>query len=364
MSYDQYRPTGFRVLPPVIKNLLIINALFFLATMAFGTAFGIDLGDKLGLHLLTSTKFHPYQFVTYMFMHGGISHIFFNMFALWMFGNVIENLWGPKRFLIYYFVTGIGAAMIYMLWLYIEMKPVMDAINVYLDSPSAAAFKNFIQSPYFKVTSEDLKSSYEAFFNLYNKTIAVNGKEALNMATDFMIQYKIDVLNAPVVVGASGAVFGLLLAFGMLFPNSLIYIYFLFPIKAKYFVIIYGVIELVSGIYNTHSSTAHFAHLGGMLFGFILIKLWTRNKFSRGKYRFSYKDYFKRILKIFKKSNKFEYDQVYKNQRVVSDEEYNAKRAEHQKKTDEILDKISKYGYDKLSKEEKEFLFKSGNDKL
>lgn len=362
MNYEQYRPTGFRVLPPVIKNLLIINVLFFLASISVGTAFGIDLNDKLGLHLLTSSKFQPFQFITYMFMHGGFSHIFFNMFALWMFGNVLENLWGPKRFLIYYFVTGIGAAMIYMAWLYIEMKPVMDAVNLYLDSPSLTAFKSFIQSDTFKITSEEMKGNMEAFFSSYNATIQENPSKALEMANEFMVQYKMDFLNAPVVVGASGAVFGLLLAFGMLFPNSLIYIYFLFPIKAKYFVIIYGAIELFSGIYNTQSTTAHFAHLGGMLFGFILIMLWRKKGPFVRKNNFSPQGWFKNFIGSFKKMKNNYTSEGHKYRRPMTDEEYNSKRAETQKRTDEILDKISKHGYDKLTKEEKDFLFRQGNN--
>jgi membrane associated rhomboid family serine protease len=114
MSYQQYRPSSFNTLPLVIKNLLIINGLLFLATWVFKNQFGWNLVDTLGLHYFSSELFQPYQFVTYMFMHGGIDHIFFNMFALWMFGNVLENVWGPKRFLIFYMVTGIGAALIYM----------------------------------------------------------------------------------------------------------------------------------------------------------------------------------------------------------------------------------------------------------
>src|SRR5210317_2072428 len=110
---DQFRPTGFRILPPVVKNLLIINGLFFLATMALSSR--IDLSNYLGLHYPVSPWFKPHQFVTYMFMHGGFGHIFFNMFALWMFGNALENVWGPKRFLIYYMVTGIGAGLLHLL---------------------------------------------------------------------------------------------------------------------------------------------------------------------------------------------------------------------------------------------------------
>jgi len=117
------------VLPPVVKNLLIINALFFLATIAFQKVYNIDLADYLGLHYFGAEKFSPYQFITYMFMHGNFSHILFNMFALWMFGNVLENYWGPKRFLIYFIVTGIGAALVHYIVFYFEISPVLSAIN-------------------------------------------------------------------------------------------------------------------------------------------------------------------------------------------------------------------------------------------
>ncbi len=329
MSYDQYRPTGFRLLPPVVKNILIISGLFFLATISLGSAYHIDLNDFLGMHYFASEKFEPYQIVTYMFMHGGFSHILFNMFAFWMFGYVLENVWGSKRFLIYFLITGMGAALIQMLVFYFQVTPVIEAVDAYMMAPSADAFKSFIESGDFQVVSYDIQNSFNAFTNHYNDRLMDIGvlqqladsnqlqslvlqKQAFNLpqfadslreqsqllslqadtlrqqsdslmsanvrsTIDFMTQYRADYLNAPVVVGASGAVFGVLLAFGMMFPNTLIYIYFLFPIKAKWFVVIYGALELFSGISNTAGdNVAHFAHLGGMLFGFILIKIWNK----------------------------------------------------------------------------------------
>ena len=229
MSYQQYRPNSFSVLPPVVKNLLIINGLFFLATLSFETL-GTDLSDTLGLHFPLADTFRPYQLITYMFMHGSFMHLFFNMFALWMFGNTLENVWGPKRFLTYYLITGIGAAVCHYAVVYYEMQPALNLIN---------------NSPFDYQELEALKQ---------------------------------EVYNAPVVVGASGSVFGILLAFGMLFPNTLLYIYFAIPIKAKWFVVLYGGMELFSGLRgDPGDNVAHFAHLGGMLFGFILIKYWKRN---------------------------------------------------------------------------------------
>ena len=287
---NQFRPQGFSILPLVVKNLLIINVIFYLATWAAEAVYHIQLSDYLGLHYLGASDFRPYQFVTYMFMHGGFAHLFFNMFALWMFGNSIENTWGPKRFLIFYFVCGIGAGLTQELVQYIQLH--------------------------------DIVQNYQ-YVNIGNRSIPVD-----------------DYLNMLTTVGASGAVYGILLAFGMMWPNSRIYIYFAIPIKAKWFVIIYGLIELFSG-FSSVDNVAHFAHVGGMLFGFLLIMYW---RYKMGDWR----------PKIHIKSK----TENQENGRPISDWDYNKERADDERRTDEILDKISKGGYDSLTKEEKEFLFK------
>jgi membrane associated rhomboid family serine protease len=274
---QHFRPGGFTLLPPVVKNLLIINGLFFLATLALGNTFGIDLYRVLGLHIPGAQNFAPYQFITYMFMHGGFTHLFFNMFALWMFGNVLENVWGPKRFIVYYLITGLGAALLHYAVLYWQMLPTLRAVNMVLENPDHESLKLFLESEYFKVTSMEIQNSFRLFLRDYNSLINNSPNEAMVRAINFLNQYRVDFLNAPVVVGASGAVFGILLAFGMLFPNSLIYLFFAIPIKAKYFVMIYGAMELYFGIANRPgSNVAHFAHLGGMLFGFLLIRYWRK----------------------------------------------------------------------------------------
>jgi membrane associated rhomboid family serine protease len=274
---QQFRPGGFTLLPPVVKNLLIINGLFFLATLALGNTFGIDLYRVLGLHIPGAQNFAPYQFITYMFMHGGFTHLFFNMFALWMFGNVLENVWGPKRFIVYYLITGLGAALLHYAVLYWQMLPTLRAVNMVLENPDHESLKIFLESEYFKVTSMEIQNNFRLFLRDYNSLINNSPNEAMVRAINFLNQYRVDFLNAPVVVGASGAVFGILLAFGMLFPNSLIYLFFAIPIKAKYFVMIYGAMELYFGIANRPgSNVAHFAHLGGMLFGFFLIRYWRK----------------------------------------------------------------------------------------
>lgn len=238
------RPGGFSMLPMVVKNLLIINGLFFLATFAMGSAFQFDLVAIFGLHYPGSENFGVWQFVSYMFMHGGIWHIVFNMFALWMFGSVLENVWGPKRFLNYYLVTGIGAGLVHMLVTYFRISAVLPDLS-----------------------PEQIQAVYEESYNVLQ-----SGKRYVDPAMD---QLSI-LLNTP-TVGASGAVFGILLAFGMMFPNSLIYVYFAIPVKAKYFVMIYGALELYSGFANNPGdNVAHFAHLGGMIFGFLLITYWKK----------------------------------------------------------------------------------------
>lgn len=268
---QQYSPRGFSMLPPVVKNLLIINGLFFLAQIMFLNVFRLDLADYLGMHYFGSSKFNPVQLVTYMFLHStsDFSHILFNMFALWMFGYLIENVWGSKRFLIYYMVTGIGAAVVHMIVMYISISGIQADAAMIMSAPDPTDFYNFVNRHF---------PLYQNSLNDFINTWSANpgNTDLINQASrylDELIELRKDVPT----VGASGAVFGILLAFGMMFPNTLIYIYFLFPIKAKWFVIIYGGLELFMGIRNSAGdNVAHFAHLGGMIFGFFLIRYWNR----------------------------------------------------------------------------------------
>lgn len=275
---QEYRPSGFNVLPTVIKNLLIINGLFFLATIVFELKLNIDLTNILGLHYFFSEDFRPYQLITYMFMHGSFAHIFFNMFALWMFGNVLENVWGAKRFLIYYVICGIGAVLLHYTIHYFEIQPTLTALNEYIQYPAADKFKELFASGTLDFSAIHEKQAFQEILNNYQtQLLSGDSEKSLQTSIDFVLEYKKEFLNAPVVVGASGSVFGLLLAFGMMFPNSLIYMYFFFPIKAKYFVILYGAIELFGAVNSSETDNiAHYAHLGGMLFGFILIKIWKK----------------------------------------------------------------------------------------
>lgn len=277
---QQYRPTGFRILPPVVKNLLIINGLFFLATITL-TKYNIDLINILGLHYPGASNFRLYQFVTYMFMHGGWSHILFNMFALWMFGNVIENVWGGKKFLIFYLLTGLGSGIVYIIWIHFSLQPNIALLNQIINHPTVQGIELYFQQYGFHVNAISSGLS-QADIHAFNQNVGLLGQ---NLATPAVVQqiilflsdYKTEMINQMVVVGASGAIFGLLLAFGMMFPNSLIYVYFAIPVRAKWFVLGYGLLELFSGLSNRPGdNVAHFAHIGGMLVGLAIILYWKK----------------------------------------------------------------------------------------
>lgn len=228
------RLRNFQAVPPVIKNLLIINVLVFFAQKTFSGGGYFDFEQIFALHDIHSVYFRPHQLITHMFLHGDFTHLFFNMFALWMFGSMLENVWGSKRFLIFYMASGLGAALLHMGVLYYQMEEVMEV---------------FRQLP-------------------------IAEQENLRYKDNFKV-------NVP-TVGASGAVFGCLAAFGYLFPNSLLYVYFFFPIKAKWFVILYAAMELWLGVKNSAGdNVAHWAHLGGALVGFLLVWYWNRNNRRR-----------------------------------------------------------------------------------
>ena len=226
-----------REIPVVTKNLIAINVLMFLALLAFERS-GIDLNNLLGLHLFLAPDFRPYQLVTYMFMHGGFTHILFNMYAVWVFGSILERVWGSSRFLIYYIATGVGAGL------------VQEAVQYIYYTMNLAQYTQV---------------------NYIGQIISM--PEYLNLWT---------------TVGASGAVYGILLAFAMTFPNERLFmIPFPFPIKAKYFVLIFGALELFTGLSNNvGDNVAHFAHLGGMIFGIFMILYWRKKGKIDGPYNY------------------------------------------------------------------------------
>ena len=227
MSFYQYNGGGERRgfmsnVPTAVKNIIIINILVMIMTKLNANF----MYEKFALFYPTSPFFHWWQPVTHLFMHGGFAHILFNMYALFIFGSVLERVWGSQKFLFYYFVTGIGAALIHLGVMALQLRGYMADLN----------------------------------------------------AGDLLARAQIqDILVTP-TVGASGAIYGLLLAYGMLFPNNIMQL--IFPpvaLKAKWFVLIYGAIELMLGLSGRGGDIAHFAHLGGMIFGFFLILYWKKN---------------------------------------------------------------------------------------
>lgn len=263
-------------LPPTIKNLLIINVLVFAAEFVLEKV-GINLTQYIALYNIQSEYFRPFQFVTHMFMHGNITHIFFNMFALVMFGRMLEMVWGPKRFLIFYFVTGIGAAALHSFVNYLTLANLQTDVTAFANTPSPDLLLAFVGDHL-----PQAKQGLSEFISNYSVNPTDQGY--INQAIEYVNQIYILNLNIP-TVGASGAVFGVLLAFGMLFPNTQLQLLFPpIPIKAKYFVIIYGLIELFAVvIQRPGDNVAHFAHLGGMIFGYLLIHYW--NSKGIGKFQ-------------------------------------------------------------------------------
>lgn len=260
-----YRP-AMSSIPPVVKNLIIINILLLVATFVLQNA-GIDLVEHLAMYYPGSEKFRLHQIITHMFMHGGIWHLFFNMFALYMFGRVLESVWGSQRFLVYYFVTGLGAIVLHNFVNYLEFNSIQNAIEAFRNTPSPELLDQYVTKnlPQASAQVRDFINTW--YDDPSNSAYAAEGLTLMERVKEL----KMDIPT----VGASGAVFGVLLAFGMLFPNTQLMLLFPpIPIKAKYFVIGYGLIELYLGFSKPGSNIAHFAHLGGMLFGYLLIKYW------------------------------------------------------------------------------------------
>lgn len=251
---NQFRGGFFGGMPPVTLNIIIITVICWLAQLLLGSR-GIDVTNLLGLHYFTSDAFYPHQLITYMFMHdtSNIMHLLFNMFAVYMFGRTLEMVWGPKRFLFYYIVTGVGAALLNLLVVYIRIQSVESGMTPEM---IAEVYRNGLE-------------------------ILGNGKNYADLQLG-----SLNLLINQVTVGASGAVFGILVAFGMFFPNAeLMIIPIPIPIKAKYLVFGYGLLELVLGISNVQGdNVAHFAHLGGLIVGFVIVLYWKYQNKKHGRF--------------------------------------------------------------------------------
>ncbi len=297
----------FRI-PQVTKYLLIINVVAYFVMEILSGGGMVDLNRVLGLHFFLAPDFELYQLFTYMFMHGGFTHLFFNMFALWMFGCVVENVLGPNRFLLYYIVCGVGAGL----------------------------FQELAQLVEFVVICNEQIPGFEMSELL---TVAHNSAPTINAWT---------------TVGASGAVYAILLAFGLLFPEQRIFIFPLpIPIKAKWFVCIYAAIELFSAMSTTSDGVAHIAHLGGMVFGWFLFRYWRKHPYG-GSFSHSRNGFFGRMRSGWERKQA---DFTSTSTQTKTDWDYNAEKKDKQNEIDAILDKIRKSGYDSLSKEEKQQLF-------
>lgn len=313
-----------RNIPTVTKNLLIINVLAYLVGMVFGIHSG-GLNDLFGLHFFLAPDFGVYQLVTYMFMHASLSHLFFNMFALWMFGCIVERTWGARKFLFYYMACGIGAGLLQ------EM----------------AQFAQF-----YMLAVENI----HGFSVSQIMTVAKASAAVINLWT---------------TVGASGAIYGILLAFGMLYPEERMFIFPLpVPIKAKFFVVGYAAIELFMAFSTSGDGVAHLAHLGGMLFGFLLIRYWRRHP-GRGYNRVGGRQFFDSMRSSWEQRTHrkaggdatFGQTSTRSNGERNPDWDYNARRRASQEEIDRILDKIRRNGYDSLTRDEKQTLFDASNNK-
>ena len=307
----------FRI-PTITKNLLIINLIAFFATFVLQLR-GVDLANVGGLHFFMASDFHLYQLVTYLFLHANFMHILSNMFGLWMFGCVIENVWGPKKFLFYYISCGIGAGLL----------------------QEIAQLGSF----YMMISEQDPSVSFGEIFAI--------GQQLSHQ------------LNAWTTIGASGAVYAVILAFGMTFPNERLFIIpFPFPIKAKWFVLFYVAIEFFSALGSSGDGVAHTAHLGGMLFGFLMIRYWNRHPssgFDRGRGQ----QFFENLKRNFEQRQQQRGNNMHAERggSKEDDREFNARKHQNQEEIDAILDKIRKSGYDSLTKEEKKKLFDASNER-
>lgn len=280
----------FQNIPVVTKNLLIINVLAYLADLVLEQGGIISLSYYGGLHFFMSPYFHFYQLITYMFLHGSFTHLFFNMFALWMFGCVIERVWGTKKYLLYYIACGVGAGL-----------------------------------------CQELVQSFTGSYSL--------------------------------TIGASGSIYAILLAFGMTFPNERLFVFPIpIPLKAKWFIMFYVGLELFLAISQPGDGVAHMAHLGGMLFGFLLIRYWQQHPyqdFDLNNGRQFMNRMFRNRNDAFRQSRQSRQEP----RRPETDMEYNARKQMKQAEIDRILDKIRMSGYDSLTKEEKQRLFDASREK-
>ncbi|MDQ6815427.1 MAG: rhomboid family intramembrane serine protease [Bacteroidota bacterium] len=267
---NQLTPGSYQSLPTVIKNLLIINVLVFLAQNTVGSGGVVSMEDLFALHHVKSPLFQPWQIITHLFLHGGFWHLFSNMFALWMFGAELEYIWGPKRFLTFYFLCGIGAALIQLLWLWFQWHGLVNFFYAVKLHPGSDAFISFYN--HFGLNQDP---NLVSILQNYLADTGNAGSKAAVMQEISNFTYR--VISEP-TIGASGAVFGVLAAFIFLFPNRELYFSFFIPVKAKWIGVFYFGYEIFSAFRNSPTDNiAHWAHVGGGLVGFLLVLTWNKN---------------------------------------------------------------------------------------
>jgi len=255
-------------LTPIVKNILIINIGLYL----IGSFLPMDLAQIFGVHYIFSDGFYIFQYITYMWLHGGFYHLLGNMFAVFIFGPNLERIWGPKKFLTFYLATGIGAGLLFGIADTIEKGGLKSKTEAYISNPNPDDFYIYIhkyKAGYNIVKLGDFADDY------YDSP---NNPNYISQTQSIVQRIYDDLVNVP-MIGASGAIFGILMAFGMMFPNTeLLLLFPPIPIKAKYLVFFYGVFELYSEINRSSGdNVAHLAHLGGMLIAFVMLKLWQKN---------------------------------------------------------------------------------------
>jgi membrane associated rhomboid family serine protease len=269
------------ITPPVVRGLLIVSIAFYIIVLGLAEFFKVDSFQYLGLYTWSSSLFRPWQLITHLFLHDTtqVFHLFFNMLGLWMFGSAMEQFWGSKRFLIYFLITGIGAGMLHITVTGWQLAPVQQATDVFLTFPSYTLFEQYV--------SNYLPGSYDnEYINNFLKAWYYDRLNPGYIAESQKIVEEISTFRLnTVAVGSSGAIYGLLLAFGMTFPNAMIMMLIPpIPMKAKYFVFVFGAIELVLGLRNSLTdNVAHFAHLGGMVFGIVMILIWRKHDRSSNR---------------------------------------------------------------------------------
>ncbi|TGE25582.1 rhomboid family intramembrane serine protease [Hymenobacter aquaticus] len=254
-------------LTPTVRVLLFINIGVYLLQTQLPHQM-----NMLALFPVTSEFFQPWQFVTYMFMHGGLGHLFSNMFGLISFGPLLEQRWGGNRFLTFWMICGIGAGVLYSGVRYYELNQMRQGIEAFQQNPTDVNLQDFVDQ-----NLPNYKDAFKPVVQQLHRT--PDDQQLIQGALTSMREVFAAGLNSP-MLGASGALFGLLFAFAYLFPNTeLMLLFFPFPIKAKYFVGLYALYELYSGVHRVPGdNVAHFAHLGGLLIGFIVLKFWERGR--------------------------------------------------------------------------------------